>query len=115
MPVTAARLWHVTVTVGGDWQPSGDVHAALGRLQTERPFMSSLRYDEHRAEASYWEEGATIVDATSLAMRLWTDHRDSAALPDWEVLGLTVRHRELHERLSPSPGLVEVDAGPRPF
>ena len=52
----------------------------LDRLQHERPFLHSLRYDDDRAELSYWEEGEEMVDAASLALRLWNEHRESAEL-----------------------------------
>jgi hypothetical protein len=31
-------------------------------------------------------------------MRLWNEHRESARLPDWEVVGLEVVEKELRER-----------------
>jgi hypothetical protein len=110
------RLWHITVTVGGDWHPLGDTHAALDRLKAERPFLDSLRYDEHRAELSYWEEGATMVDAASLALRLWNEHKESAQLPHWGVVGLEVLERDVYQgRQIAAGGLVSVDASPRRF
>jgi hypothetical protein len=110
------RLWHITVTVGGDAHPLGDTHAALSRLQGERPFLDSLRYDEHRAELSYWEEGATMVDAASLALRLWNEHRESAKLPDWSVVGLEVLERDVYSARQLAAGvLVAVDSAPRRF
>jgi hypothetical protein len=110
------RLWHVTVTMGGGAHPLGDTHAALSRLQQERPFLESLRYDESLAEFSYWEEGATMVDAASLALRLWNEHRDSAKLPDWGVVGLEVLERDVYQARQLSAGLLTaVDTGPRRF
>jgi hypothetical protein len=110
------RLWHITVTVGGAPHPLSDTHAALSRLQQERPFLDSLRYDEHRAELSYWEEGATVVDAASLALRLWNEHRESAKLPEWSVVGLEVLERDLHTDRQPASGVLSaVDTAPRRF
>jgi len=110
------RLWHITVTLGGNAHPLGDTHAALNRLQQERPFLDSLRYDEHRAELSYWEEGATVVDAASLALRLWNEHRESADLPDWSVVGLEVLERDVYSARQLTAGvLTAVDAAPRRF
>jgi hypothetical protein len=88
------RLWHVVVTVAGPPRPLLEVHRALMRLSSERPFIHSLRYDADRAEVSYWEEGQQMVDAASLALRLWGEHRKSADLPDWTVVGLEVVERE---------------------
>jgi hypothetical protein len=91
------RLWHVTVTVAGERQESGSVRAALVRLLGERPFIHSARYDDDRAELRYWEESPDMVDAASLALRLWKEHQTSADLPDWEVVGLEVVDKDTHK------------------
>jgi hypothetical protein len=109
------RLWHVTVTVAGDPQPLSDVHEALTRLQTERPFLLSLRYDADRAELAYWEEGEEMVDAASLALRLWNEHRNSAELPPWKVVGLEVVEQETFQSRHVATPLSRADAGPRRF
>jgi hypothetical protein len=111
----APRLWHVTVTVGGDPHAAASTCAALSRLQNERPFMDSVRYDERKAELAYWEEGATMVDAASLALRLWDEHRESAGLPSWKVLGLEVLERDLYQARQIASPLSSVDAAPRHF
>jgi hypothetical protein len=99
-----ARLWHVTVTVGGDPQEPTKTHAALVRLLSERPFIHSARYGDRRAEIRYWEESRDMLDAASLALRLWTEHRTSADLPDWEIVGLEVVDQETyHSRGANSP------------
>ncbi|MEJ7707368.1 MAG: hypothetical protein WKF82_08910 [Nocardioidaceae bacterium] len=85
------ELWHVTVTVTGQAQPLSTTKAALDRLQGERPFLHSIRYDEDKVELAYWEEAPDVVDAASLALRLWNEHRDSAELPTWRVVGLRGR------------------------
>jgi len=90
------ELWHVTVTVGGEPHELPKTHAALLRLQQEHPFLHSLRYAEDRAELRYWEESADMVDAASLALRLWTEHRTSADLPDWKIVGLEVVAEETY-------------------
>lgn len=110
------RLWHITVTVGGALNPLGDTHAALSRLRGERPFLDSLRYDERRAELSYWEEGASMLDAASLALRLWNEHRESAKLPPWDVIGLEVLERDVYQARQLAAGiLAAVDSAPRRF
>jgi len=109
------RLWHVTVTVCGDPHSVSTTHAALSRLQSERPFLDSLRYDERRAELSYWEEAATMVDAASLALRLWDEHRHSAGLPAWKVCGLEVLERDVYQSRQVAAPLGPVDAVPRRF
>jgi hypothetical protein len=91
----AARLWHVKVTVAGPDAEPFVVRRALQRLAEERPFLASLRYGSDRAELCYWEQADTVVDAGSLALRLWNEHKVSAGLPPWEVVGLEVRERDL--------------------
>ena len=110
-----SRLWHVTVTVSGEPQDLSLTHNALGRLQRERPFIHSLRYDEDRAEVSYWEEGEEMIDAASLALRMWNEHRVSAELPAWQVVGLEVIDRETYQARHMMVPLAEVEAAPRRF
>jgi hypothetical protein len=86
-------MWHVTLTMGGPARDSAEVRAALERLAHERPFMLSARYAADRVEVRYWEEAACVDDAAALALRLWGEHRDSADLPPWVVVGLEVVDR----------------------
>lgn len=109
------RLWHVTITVAGQEQPLTLTHQALRRLQGERPFIHCLRYDEGRAEISYWEEGEEMVDAASLALRLWNEHRTSASLPAWKVVGLEVVERETYLARNVVSPVSDLDAVPRRF
>jgi len=95
--MTAAGLWHVTLTVAGEEQPAGDVLAALERLAAERPFFLSGRYSATRSELRYWEEAEDCADACALALRLWFEHRESAALPPWRVVALEVVARDEHQ------------------
>jgi hypothetical protein len=111
----SSRLWHVTVTVAGEPWPLSSLHGALRRLQRERPFIHSLRYDEDRVELSYWEEGEQMIDAASLALRLWNEHRDSAQLPPWKVVGLEVIDRETYQTRHINTPLANVDEAPRRF
>lgn len=106
-------LWHVTLTVSGAEQDADDVRAALERLSDERPFLLSGRYACGRAELRYWEEAVDCADACALALRLWFDHRDSAGLPPWHVVGLEVMAREEHQRRD-GAGLAPA-GGWRPF
>ena len=98
-------MWHVTLMVGGETHPIDEVLAALQRLADERPFFLSGRYDGEHAELQYWEEAVECADACALALRLWTEHRQSAGLPAWTVLGLAVLTRDEHLRREP-PGVV---------
>jgi hypothetical protein len=87
------RLWHVTVTVAGEDVEPLIVRNALRRLSDQRPFLHSMKYGGGRAEIQYWEEAETLLDASSLALRVWNEHRESAGLPRWEVVGLEVLER----------------------
>lgn len=87
------RLWHVTVTVAGDAVEPLIVRGGLRRLNDQRPFLHSLKYASTRAEIQYWEEAETLLDASSLALRVWNEYRGSAGLPRWEVVGLEVLER----------------------
>jgi hypothetical protein len=89
------RLWHVTLTVAGDEVEPLIVRNALRRLSEQRPFLHSLKYAGGRAEVQYWEDAEDLLDASSLALRVWNEHRDSAGLPRWEVVGLEVLERQV--------------------
>jgi hypothetical protein len=91
------RLWHVTVTVAGDAMDPLVVRNALRRLSDQRPFLHSMKYDGARAEIQYWEEAESLLDASSLALRVWNEYRDSAGLPRWEVVGLEVIERRVFQ------------------
>ena len=106
------RHWHITVTVAGAAMEPALVRAALLRLSEERPFMSSMRYAGDRAEVAFWDEGESMLDVASLALRLWSEHRVSANLPAWEVVGLEVLDAFLYDGGRPgasvSPTLIPI-------
>lgn len=104
------RLWHVVLTVGGAPQPVSEVTDALQRLKGERPFIDSVRFDENCAELCYWDEADEMVDAASLALRLWNEHRASADLPPWRVVGLEVVERETFQARHRGDRLTDLDA-----
>ncbi len=84
---------------------------ALRRLNDERPFLHSLKFAAGRAEIQYWEEAQSLLDASSLALRVWNEHRDSAGLPRWEVVGLEVLERQVF--LTARHGVPRDDRPPR--
>ena len=90
-------MWHVTLTVGGPVTALDEVCSALGRLAAEQPFLLGARYSTQQVELDYWEEAEGCTDAAALALRLWGEHRVSARLPPWEVLGLEVVERAAFE------------------
>jgi hypothetical protein len=83
-------MWHVTLTVGGEPSDPEEVRSALERLGAEQPFLVEGRYAGDRVEIDYWEEAEGCEDAAALALRLWGEHRVTAGLPAWSVLGLEV-------------------------
>ena len=110
-------MWHVTLTVVGDPIAPAEIRGALERLTHEQPFLLSARYAPDRAELRYWEEARDLEDAAALALRLWGEHRASAALPAWRVAGLEVVDRitfQTRARDTPAPALVPA-GGVRPF
>lgn len=92
------RHWHVTLTLGGDGVEPLLVRAALVRLTEQRPFLDSLKFSAEVAEIQFWDEGESMLDVASLALRLWNEHRDSAGLPRWEVVGLEIVEQPLRQR-----------------
>jgi hypothetical protein len=87
-------LWFVTVTLGGDPLEPTETKAALERLSIERPFVVSARYGADRAEVRYWDECDDVSVAVGQALRMWSDHAESARLPRWKVVGLEVLDRD---------------------
>ncbi|MDQ1724781.1 MAG: hypothetical protein QOG52_1809 [Frankiaceae bacterium] len=106
------RLWHVTLTIGGDAEDAENVREALERLHNERPFFVASRYAGDRAELRYWEEAESCEDACALALRLWGEHRSTAQLPAWGVVGLEVVERSVRDERGEAPIL---DARISPF
>ena len=114
----SVRLWHVTVTLCGEPTDTEVVRVGLERLQAERPFLHSVRYDNASAELQYWEEAEGMLDAASLAMRVWNEHRESCELPQWELVGLEVLERDVLQRRSATgvPSAIGLPgARPRPL
>jgi hypothetical protein len=103
-------LWFVTVTVAGDDVDAQTIRSGLERLSHEHPFLLSGRYAADRAEVRYWEEAPDARAVLDLAVDLWHEHRSSAGLPDWEVVGVEVIDRETFHRrgrhLGHGPGLI---------
>jgi hypothetical protein len=117
MSTDEPRMWHITVTVGGAAHDLEEVRAGLERLVEERPFLLTVRYQSDRVELRYWEQADDLLDAASLALRLWNEHRDSARLPWWDVVGLEVLDREtfamrVDEGTAPPPVAGAADVRP---
>lgn len=99
------RFWHVTMTFAGDTHEPDTVKTALVRFAEQHAFLHSLRYSCERAEVSYWEEADEMHDAAAMALRVWTEHRDSAGLPRWQVVGLEVLERDTFNRRAENHGM----------
>ncbi|MFH9264058.1 MULTISPECIES: hypothetical protein [unclassified Streptomyces] len=102
-PVTTAKeespqskLWHITLSVSGAETPLGEVRRGLEQLAHDHPFLLTSRYASDHAEIRYWEEARDLHDAAAVALRLWGEHRSSAQLPPWEIVGLEVIDRETY-------------------
>ena len=91
------RHWHVTLSLAGEPMEPMIVRAAMTRLNEERMFLDSVRSTGSTAEIQFWDQGESLLDVASLAMRVWNEHRDSANLPHWEVVGLEVLEKDLRE------------------
>ena len=96
--MTGWPFWHVTLTVAGVAVADTEIRLGLERLSHEHPFLLSGRYSVDRAEVRYWEEAPDAGTVVALALRLWDDHRASALLPDWSVVGVEVVDRDTFHR-----------------
>ncbi|MDC7339020.1 hypothetical protein [Streptomyces lydicus] len=100
-----SRLWHITLSVSGREAPLKEVRRALEQLAHDHPFLLTSRYANDHAEIRYWEEARDLHDAAAVALRLWGEHRSTAKLPPWEIVGLEVIDRETyHQRVAEGYG-----------
>lgn len=107
------RLWHVTVTVAGPPAVPEQVRQGLEQLSIDHPFLLSGRYAADRAEVRYWEEADDVAAALLMAKNLWSEHRESAGLPCWKLVGLEVVDRDTLRRRGDTTPLLS--PGVRPF
>ncbi|MFD9488660.1 hypothetical protein [Streptomyces sp. NPDC059991] len=104
-PGDTPRLWHITLSVSGAEAPLKEVRRGLEQLAHDHPFLLTSRYANDHAEIRYWEEARDLHDAAAVALRLWGEHRSTAKLPPWEIVGLEVIDRETyHQRLAEGYG-----------
>ncbi|MFF9620299.1 hypothetical protein [Streptomyces griseosporeus] len=104
-PEDLPRLWHVTLSVSGQEVPLTEVRRGLEQLAHDHPFLLTSRYAGDHAEIRYWEEARDLHDAAAVALRLWGEHRRTAGLPPWEIVGLEVIDRETyHQRVAEGYG-----------
>ncbi|NUK02068.1 hypothetical protein HRW18_12745 [Streptomyces lunaelactis] len=112
-----SKLWHITLSVSGAEAPLKEVRRGLEQLAHDHPFLLTSRYANDHAEIRYWEEARDLHDAAAVALRLWGEHRSSAKLPPWEIVGLEVIDRQTyHQRRAEGYGpLPAAPAGVHPF
>jgi hypothetical protein len=100
-----SKLWHVTLSVSGAEAPLKEVRRGLEQLAHDHPFLLTSRYANDHAEIRYWEEARDLHDAAAVALRLWGEHRSTARLPPWTIVGLEVIDRETyHQRIAEGYG-----------
>ncbi|MEV4441120.1 hypothetical protein AB0K09_19285 [Streptomyces sp. NPDC049577] len=93
-----SRLWHITLSVSGREAPLTEVRRGLEQLAHDHPFLLAGRYANDHAEIRYWEEARDLHDAAAVALRLWGEHRSTARLPAWEIVGLEVIDRDTYQQ-----------------
>ncbi|MFI6639749.1 hypothetical protein [Streptomyces sp. NPDC050504] len=100
-----SKLWHITLSVSGAETPLKEVRRGLEQLAHDHPFLLTSRYANDHAEIRYWEEARDLHDAAAVALRLWGEHRSTARLPPWEIVGLEVIDRATyHQRVAEGYG-----------
>ncbi|MFJ7246472.1 hypothetical protein ACIQWA_17720 [Kitasatospora sp. NPDC098652] len=93
-----ARLWHVVLSVAGQTTPLSALRASLERLAHDHSFFLTARYAADHAEIRYWEQARDLHDAAAIALRLWGEHKVTASLPPWEIVGLEVVDRATYHK-----------------
>ncbi|MFB7944966.1 hypothetical protein ACFC6L_08585 [Kitasatospora phosalacinea] len=93
-----ARMWHVVLSVAGAATPLPELRTALEKLAHDHSFFLTARYAADHAEVRYWEEARDLHDAAAIALRLWGEHKASAKLPAWEIVGLEVVDRPTYHK-----------------
>ncbi|GAA0678272.1 hypothetical protein GCM10010193_34640 [Kitasatospora atroaurantiaca] len=92
------RLWHVVLSVAGKVTPLAELRAGLERLAHDHSFFLTARYAADHAELRYWEQARDLHDAAAIALRLWGEHKVTANLPPWEIVGLEVVDRPTYHK-----------------
>ncbi|MFJ8624111.1 hypothetical protein ACIRD3_14845 [Kitasatospora sp. NPDC093550] len=93
-----ARLWHVVLSVAGQVTPLSSLRASLEQLAHDHSFFLTARYAADHAEIRYWEQARDLHDAAAIALRLWGEHKVTANLPPWEIVGLEVVDRATYHK-----------------
>lgn len=100
-----ARLWHVVLSVAGPATPLTELKRGLEQLAHDHTPFLTARYAADHGEIRYWEQAEDLQDAAAMALRLWGEHKASAQLPPWEIVGLEVVDRPTyHKRIAEGYG-----------
>ena len=100
-----ARLWHVVLSVAGPATPLTDLKRGLEQLAHDHTPFLTARYAADHGEIRYWEQAEDLQDAAAMALRLWGEHKATAQLPPWEIVGLEVVDRPTyHKRIAEGYG-----------
>jgi len=99
------RLWHVVLSVAGRATPLTELKRGLEQLAHDHTPFLTARYAADHGEIRYWEQAEDLHDAAAMALRLWGEHKASARLPPWEIVGLEVVDRPTyHKRIAEGYG-----------
>ncbi|MEY9967302.1 hypothetical protein ABIA33_005367 [Streptacidiphilus sp. MAP12-16] len=99
------RLWHVVLSVAGRATPLTELKRGLEQLAHDHTPFLTARYAADHGEIRYWEQAEDLHDAAAMALRLWGEHKASANLPPWEIVGLEVVDRPTyHKRIAEGYG-----------
>lgn len=100
-----SRLWHVVLSVAGRPTPLTELKRGLEQLAHDHTPFLTARYATDHGEIRYWEQAEDLQDAAAMALRLWGEHKASAQLPPWEIVGLEVVDRQTyHKRIAEGYG-----------
>ena len=100
-----ARLWHVVLSVAGPATPLTELKRGLEQLAHDHTPFLTARYAADHGEIRYWEQAEDLQDAAAMALRLWGEHKATAQLPPWEIVGLEVVDRPTyHKRIAEGYG-----------
>jgi hypothetical protein len=110
-------MWHVTITLNGEPVTPDRLMAGLDVLAMSHPFALAARFSPDTVELRYWDEGHDCAAVVKNALRLWDQHRSSANLPAWPVVGLEILDRTTFQRRWPKGGDPKrlLEPGVRPF
>ncbi|MHA6759911.1 hypothetical protein [Streptacidiphilus sp. PAMC 29251] len=107
-----SRLWHVVLSVAGRATPLTELKRGLEQLAHDHTPFLTARYATDHGEIRYWEQAEDLQDAAAMALRLWGEHKASAQLPPWEIVGLEVVDRATyHKRIAEGYGESRVFLG----